>query len=305
MASKLAIVIPAYKADFFSQCLDSLDKQTCKDFHLYVGDDASPNNLKAIVDQYENKINLSYSRFANNLGREKLTKQWNRCIELTKGEEFIWLFSDDDLLPSDAVQRFYDFQHTHPGYDVYRFNIQLINQINNPITESSKYKTIEKVEEFIVDRLLGKTHSSVVEYIFTREVYKKIDGFVEFPLAWASDDATLIKMGKEKGIITIPGNPVLWRMSGINITTCSQNNNIKFRSMLLFYRWVKEKVMNNNFPQAQLSVGVFRQAYILRITLFSFIINFFRIIELVGFRDTWKLGYRTLKLNIKNHLEYL
>ena len=45
----LAIVIPAYKRDFLAETLQSLVNQTNQHFHLYIGDDHSPYNLKEVV----------------------------------------------------------------------------------------------------------------------------------------------------------------------------------------------------------------------------------------------------------------
>ena len=55
---QLAIVIPAYKIDFFRTTLDSLSAQTCKDFTVYVGDDCSPYDFQSLVDEYVNIIDI-------------------------------------------------------------------------------------------------------------------------------------------------------------------------------------------------------------------------------------------------------
>ena len=46
---KLAIVIPAYKVDFFETVLFSLAQQTCKDFTVYIGEDCSRDDFKSIL----------------------------------------------------------------------------------------------------------------------------------------------------------------------------------------------------------------------------------------------------------------
>lgn len=56
MEEKIAIVIPAYKCRFLRQTLDSIVVQTCRSFTVYIGDDASPQNLKEIVSDYADKI---------------------------------------------------------------------------------------------------------------------------------------------------------------------------------------------------------------------------------------------------------
>ena len=65
----MAIVIPAYKGRFLKETLDSIAVQAHKDeFVLYIGDDASPERLDKIVESYQNKVNLVYHRFSENMG---------------------------------------------------------------------------------------------------------------------------------------------------------------------------------------------------------------------------------------------
>ena len=59
----LAIVIPYYKKTFFRETMESIAAQTCKDFVLYIGDDASPENPKEILEEYKDKIQIVYHRF--------------------------------------------------------------------------------------------------------------------------------------------------------------------------------------------------------------------------------------------------
>lgn len=69
----MAIVIPAYKGRFLKETLDSIAVQTHKDeFVLYIGDDASPERLDKIVESYQNKVNLVYHRFSENMGGKDL-----------------------------------------------------------------------------------------------------------------------------------------------------------------------------------------------------------------------------------------
>ena len=89
---QLAIVIPAFKMDYFRATLDSLAAQTCKDFTVYVGDDCSPSDFRSLVDEYVDKIDIRYTRFEDNLGGKDLVAQWTRCVDLTNGEPWLWLF---------------------------------------------------------------------------------------------------------------------------------------------------------------------------------------------------------------------
>ena len=47
--------------------------------------------------------------------------------------------------------------------------------------------------DFLLDKLEGRIYSAACEYVFSRDIYRKAGGFVKFPLAWCSDDATWTK----------------------------------------------------------------------------------------------------------------
>ena len=76
----MAIVIPAYKGRFLKETLDSIAVQAHKDeFVLYIGDDASPERLDKIVESYQNKVNLVYHRFSENMGRSEERRVGKEC----------------------------------------------------------------------------------------------------------------------------------------------------------------------------------------------------------------------------------
>jgi glycosyltransferase involved in cell wall biosynthesis len=239
--NKLAIIIPAYKSRFLEKALISIDNQTNKSFTLYIGDDASAGNLKSIVDRFEARINLKYYRFNENLGTRSLTKQWERCINLST-EEYVWLFSDDDEMPSDAVERLYKVLNANKTFDVYRFNIQFIDESGCIIREASSHPRVESSKEFVQRRLTFSTLSAGCEYIFRRERYLNSGGFVEFPLGWCSDDATWALFGKLWGIYTIDGSPIRMRMvKGFNISSIQSNKNSKFKAVITYLFWLNDK----------------------------------------------------------------
>ena len=76
---------------------------------MYIGDDCSPGNLYSIVEKYENRIPIVYKHFDENLGGKDLVAQWERCIDLVGDEEWIWLFSDDDIMDPTCVENFYRY----------------------------------------------------------------------------------------------------------------------------------------------------------------------------------------------------
>ena len=219
--AELAIVIPAYKPDFLREALRSLAAQTDHRFHIYIGDDASPYEIKSIVDEFSSLLPISYHRFPSNLGAHDLVAQWERCINLTKEEKWLWLFSDDDILSPECVSDFYAAARANPEGELFHFNVRIIDSRGKNISNPPLYPHRMKAGEYLEHKLRGKVISFVVEFIFSRNLYKRVGGFQNFDLAWGADFMTWLKMAanNRQGIITVPGNSrVGWRRSEVNIS---------------------------------------------------------------------------------------
>lgn len=223
MYNKLAIVIPAYKTTFFRKTLESIALQTDKRFTLYIGDDCSPYDLNSIVDDFRDRIEIVYHRFEKNLGGKDLVAHWERCIALTKDEPYIWLFSDDDVMDSNCVESYLALPNDIKKNSLVHFNIRMIDDTEGGIVKQlPMYSKKMTAGEYLEAKLSGKLISFVVEFVFSRNLYNKVNGFQNFDLAWGADFMTWLKMAANcpKGIITInePDSFVNWRKSGENIS---------------------------------------------------------------------------------------
>ena len=244
---QLAIVIPAYKAKYLPETLDSLVVQTDKRFHVYIGDDKSPEDIETMVKRYEGKINFVYKRFEENLGGKDLVAQWERCIDMTRGEDWIWLFSDDDYMDATCVEAFYkELAKSHVNYDLFRFNLNITN--NTEISNTPTFPNLVTPTFLFKKKMEGKCPVFAVEYIFSRKIYEQQGRFQNFDLAWHSDIATWMKFGLN-GIVTISGPKVTWRSSGENITTKSDENinKRKWSATVDFFVWIREFFADNNY----------------------------------------------------------
>lgn len=245
----LAIVIPAYKIDYFQCVLESLSKQTNKNFNVYIGIDASKSDFESIIEKYEDSFNVTYKRFEENLGGKDLVAQWNRCLDLIQDEEWIWLFSDDDIIGNNCVDLFYNELAKGEVFDLFHFDLDIINDQNEIIKNTEPYPDIINSVSFLKKKNTAKLDSYVVEYIFKRSTFEKLDGFQHFDMAWGTDIATWAKLGKEKGIKTIRGAKVLWRQSNLNITP-AKDKPILLRKLLAhvcFFNWCKEYFQEISF----------------------------------------------------------
>ena len=235
----LAIVIPAYRSLFLRQTLESIASQTDQRFRVYVGDDASPEDLRSICEEFKDRIDLKYKRFDENLGSISLTAQWKRCVELSH-EPWVWLFSDDDIMASDCVRAFQ--AEPKSGCNLLRFNVNVIDS-EGRVTERCNFPGRLSARKFATGRFRGNIRSYAVEYVFRRSAFESSGGFVDFDLAWHSDDATWIRLSRKGGIRTISSARVSWRRSGSNITSqVSADIAIrKLNASLEYFLWLKSQ----------------------------------------------------------------
>jgi len=251
MKNNLAIVIPAYKSTFLPAALDSIAAQTCKDFTLYIGDDCSPNNIGEIVDRYRDKINIVYKRFDTNLGGKDLVAQWERCIDMTQNEEWLWLFSDDDMMDKNCVEEFYRAVGEKSKY--YHFDVRQIDTDGNVVKELTEYPNIISATDFLNRKTNGTINSFVIEFIFKKDFFLSAGRFVNFDLAWGSDYITVLKLANlNNGIVTIPNAKVDWRFSNENISPNKSPEILKRKMMSVVdnLKWIKtfvKKQLNINY----------------------------------------------------------
>jgi glycosyltransferase involved in cell wall biosynthesis len=215
--NKLAIIIPAYKSQFLELTLQSLVNQVDQRFNVYIGDDNSPDSLEVVAKKYSSLLNLKYVRFDENIGSQSMVKQWERCIALTQNESWLWLIGDDDLIDSTCTDFFYRELEINNSFDLYRFNMKVIDTYGSILYVAPQFPDIESGWDFIKARLNWEQASALCPYIFSKEIYNLQGGFQEFDLGWCSDDASWLKFSGEKGIKTIQGPTVCWRF-GKNIS---------------------------------------------------------------------------------------
>jgi glycosyltransferase involved in cell wall biosynthesis len=233
---KLAIVIPYYRFRFFEATLESLANQTDQRFAVYIGDDASPESPNELLEKFAGKINFTYKKFEQNLGAASLTRQWERCIAMTSGEEFTMVLGDDDVLDKNCIAEFYAQadEIAQSQANVVRFATVIIDE--NGKVQSAKYEhpKLEKSTDFIHKKETKQTRSSLGEYFFKTDFLLE-KGFWDFPLAWHSDDMAILQGSNFGNVFTINEAVVFIRVSDFSISGSESNVSLKKRATFEFY----------------------------------------------------------------------
>jgi glycosyltransferase involved in cell wall biosynthesis len=274
---QLAIIIPAYKPDFLFKALKSIEIQTDSRFQVYIGDDASPYDLENIIEPFVKKNGWIYKKFENNLGQSNLVGHWNRCVNLSS-EPWLWLFSDDDELEKNCVSSFYKALEINKNSNVFKFNFSIINQHAEIIgTNKIDFSAIDGFE-FGKRRFERTLLNSAVEFIFSRKAFEREEGFINFPSAWCSDDASWIAFSSPEKIAYIAEAKVFWRMSDINISSQAGSYvNTKLTAASDFINWFNKRY------KARITPSLFGEQIIwfrLQIENLNYEISFFKAVML-------------------------
>lgn len=239
--ASLAIVIPAWKPDFFAEALESIARQTNQDFHVYIGDDNGSPLLRGIAEEKLAGLPYTYQRFEKNMGGSDLVGHWQRCLAMVGTEEWIWLFSDDDVMDPHCVEAFHQARSRQDA-DLYRFEIEVITS-DSKLSHIPVVHDWTDISEFIQGRMVHGHTSFVIEWIFRRSRFEEVGGFQRFDLAWCSDDATWIKVGSRQPPVLVRGAPVRWRKSNQNISPDERPETVwrKTNSRIDFMKWLKHE----------------------------------------------------------------
>lgn len=239
-------IMPAYKAEFIKESIDSILGQTIHDLELIVVDDCSPEPVGEIIKNYTDK-RLNYYRNEYNLGGKDLVAQWNKCLEYAKGE-WVILATDDDTYAPTFLETFLRQHEEHPEADLFRARIGLIDGMGR-ITD------IERCQEEYVSpvhffyEINAGMKGGVPQHIFRREKLVRNGGFVSFPKAWASDDATAIMLS-DNGVLFSQKPLVFFRYSGQNISTKGRYAEEKVQARILYSNWVMDFIPENTSDDA-------------------------------------------------------
>jgi glycosyltransferase involved in cell wall biosynthesis len=194
---KFTIGIPAYKAAFLAECLDSILEQTYTDFEIVIVDDASPEDLDSIVHSYKD-ARIRYYKNEQNIGALNVVDNWNKCLSYAGGEFFICMGDDDKLLPN-CLDEYAKLIDRYPTLDIYHGWTEMIDEESNFVRLQEARPEYESVYSMIWHRWNGRIQF-VGDFLFRTSTLKEKGGFYKLPLAWASDDITACLMAEDKGI---------------------------------------------------------------------------------------------------------
>ena len=243
---KFSVLIPIIKGKFLNIAIDSVLKQTFSDWELILYNDCSPDDIDGIVGQYKN-YKIKYFKGEKNIGLEDPSKTWNKMVSVANGE-YVCILGDDDYISENYLEEINKLILKYPKVSLFRAKVIKVDEKNKTILEGDNLPEFETWDQMLYGRNVIKRLQSTSEFVIKKNALDKIGGYINFPRACGSDDATYVALSKENGVVSTNDASAYWRKSSLNISD-NDSRETNYYKLRFFLEWEK-KFLDNNFPLA-------------------------------------------------------
>lgn len=296
----VSIVLAAYKSDFLDQAIRSILAQTYRKFDLTIVNDCSPEDLDKIVSPYLADNRVRYVKLGVNRGGANLAFHWNQCMDFATGELVVFA-SDDDYYEPTYLSEMVAISQKYPQINLFHCRIRYVDSNGETLLLSQPALEFETGIEFAYQRMLFRRKQALQEFMFRRKAFVEMGGFVEFPKAWYTDDATWNKLG-QNGVVYVGKTLFNFRMSGQNIS--SEDNSIleKLNAVKSYMDWMEGflKTVKPESDDDKFMLKVITGEY--RGILRSDYIQLLRVLPIKSFIAGFKTAYKKRMLPLKTLL---
>lgn len=232
---KFSILIPAYKSKFLKECIDSCLRQTIKEFEIIIVNDASPENLDAIVEQYNDR-RIHYYINKTNCGSVNVVDNWNKCLSYASGDYVICMGDDDKLLPN-CLEEYAKLIDQYPGIGLLHGWTEIIDENSVPFQMTTLRGLHESAMSLCWHRKMGAyTLQFIGDFCFERKWLVKQGGFFKLPLAWGSDDISALIGASKNGVANTQVPVFQYRRNRYTISSTG-NVDIKLQALQEQRKW--------------------------------------------------------------------
>ena len=131
----LSIIVPVYNHEkFIVQALDSiLMQKTQYSYEVWIGEDASTDNTRAVLMEYEKKCPDNFHFLYREMNMNNLDHKNSYDLRLRcTGKYLICLEGDDFWTDELKIQKQIDFLENHPEYYAVSHNCIVVDENSNP-----------------------------------------------------------------------------------------------------------------------------------------------------------------------------
>lgn len=244
---KYSFVMPAYKAQFIYEAVESVLKQTLPDFELIIVDDNSPEHLDVILSKF-NDSRIRYYKNQQNIGGKDLVAQWNHSLKYSTGK-WIILATDDDVYDLNFLKKADELLNKYPTSNIFRARVAICDAHGSVYAIEPCMPERTTKDELLYSMFNG-LYGGVPQYVINKNKLDEIGGFLSYPKAWGSDDYTALLLS-DNGIIFSDEVLLKFRMSSINISSQIYDVEEKLKARILYYKNLYDELISKWIIQVQ------------------------------------------------------
>lgn len=230
------IAIPAYKRKFLGEAIESCLSQTYRNFELVIVDDASPEDLKSVVDNYHDD-RIRFYRNEKNCGAVDVVDNWNICLSYAKGDYIICMGDDDRLLPC-CLEEYLKLMEKYPGLGVYHAWTEIIDEDSQMFDLQQPRPEWESALSVAWNRWNGRNKQYIGDFCYEVKRLREDGGFFKLPMAWGSDDICAVRAAVGGGIANTQRVCFQYRVNRYTISKTGANE-IKFQATIKEREWYR------------------------------------------------------------------
>lgn len=231
----ISFILPAYKAKFFRQAIDSILSQEYSDLELIIVNDKSPEDIEEIVKSYSDP-RIRYYENEENIGGKSLVAQWNHCIKYANGDYLI-LAADDDIYNPQFLTECVNLAQKYPDIDLVRARVKIINENNELIGIDSVLPEYISKYGYLYYYMVGASFTCIGNFMFKTSVIKS-KKFIDYPCAFGSDTSSTIMMA-ENGCACTKEMLFNFRISSIHLSSSKSHLNEKLEAITMLFCYIK------------------------------------------------------------------
>lgn len=305
---KFSVTVPAYKAQFLKECIDSILVQTYQNFELIIVNDASPQDLDSIILQYHDS-RIRYYKNKVGFGAKNVVGNWNKCLGYATGDYLICMGDDDKLLPN-CLEDYIRLMGQYPNLNLYHTMTEIIDERGNIIGIQEPRPLWESAYSMIYWRWMTRNQQFIGDWLFKVKTLQVHYGFSYLPYAWGSDDLSAAVAAIDKGVANTQQPGFQYRKNGQTIS--SDSNTIQkiesirqiydfYASFLkevpkekldkLYYKLLKEEYQHARSKAIAWNISMYTQHHPLRLL---------RI--MLSYKTSKKMKFRVLYETVKQRM---
>lgn len=135
---KISLCVPTYnRAALLRHCVSTLLNQTAANFEIVVVDNCSSDDTSVVVAEFSADPRFRYHRNTTNIGPQR---NWNKCVDVARGE-YVAICHDDDFYAPTFAEECGAFLDAHPSVGFVHCGYHIANQEGEPIGAFRAYRT--------------------------------------------------------------------------------------------------------------------------------------------------------------------